>query len=117
MNDKPNDEFQFMAIDHDFTACALRRRTAIFYSARCSGALALLTCFAIQHSALGAELPASAAGGVQRFNCFHELSPTDVQPDGWLKEYLHRQLDGLSGHYAVQGCLRVNLFRRCKIRR
>jgi len=41
--------------------------------------------------------------GVQRFDQFREISPADVQPDGWLKEFLHRQLDGLSGHSDVQG--------------
>ena len=45
----------------------------------------------------------TAAGGVQRFDRFRELSPTDVKPDGWLKEFLRRQLDGLSGHPGIQG--------------
>jgi len=103
MNDKPNGTFQSVTIRHNFTARALRRRTANFYSALCSGALALLAGLAIQHSAVGAEVPAPAAAGVQRFDHFRELSPADVRTDGWLKEFLQRQLDGLSGHYEVQG--------------
>ncbi|MEI7946881.1 MAG: hypothetical protein WCJ02_09300, partial [bacterium] len=55
MNDKPK------TISRDFTDRAVRRRNASFYSAFCSGALALLAGLTISHSALGAEVPAPVA--------------------------------------------------------
>ncbi len=41
--------------------------------------------------------------GIGRHDRFREISPSDIAPDGWLREFLVRQQDGLTGNYEVQG--------------
>jgi hypothetical protein len=43
------------------------------------------------------------APAVERHDHFQEISPADITPDGWLREFLVRQQEGLTGHYIVQG--------------
>ena len=46
---------------------------------------------------------AQAAEPVKYFGVFTEASPSDIQPQGWLAEILHRQVEGLGKHHAVSG--------------
>src|SRR3954465_7308633 len=42
-------------------------------------------------------------GEVKYFGAFTEASPTAVAPQGWLKEMLRRQVEGLAKNHAVSG--------------
>jgi hypothetical protein len=46
---------------------------------------------------------ANGAETSEYFGIFSEAPPTDVKPQGWLKEMLQRQVDGLAKHHAVSG--------------
>ena len=37
------------------------------------------------------------------FNTFNKLKITDIHPEGWIKEFLVRQKEGLTGHIEVAG--------------
>ena len=44
-----------------------------------------------------------ASAEVKYYGQFTEASPTDIQPQGWVKEMLHRQVEGLGKNHAVSG--------------
>ncbi len=51
-----------------------------------------------------AEVPTEAVHlkeGVDRFDHFQELPINQITPQGWLREFLHRQVTGLTGHHEV----------------
>ena len=50
-----------------------------------------------------AGTPLRAEEAVQYFGAFREVSPAAIEPQGWLKEMLHRQAEGLARHHAVSG--------------
>jgi hypothetical protein len=43
-----------------------------------------------------------AEQAVQYFGAFSEISPAAIEPQGWLKEMLHRQAEGLARHHRSQ---------------
>jgi len=45
----------------------------------------------------------AAHAEVKYYGAFVEASPTSIQPQGWMKELLHRQVEGLAKHHAVSG--------------
>ena len=44
-----------------------------------------------------------APAEVKYYGVFTEASPASIQPQGWLAEMLHRQVEGLAKHHAVCG--------------
>lgn len=42
-------------------------------------------------------------GEYPEFNTFNKLKITDIHPEGWIKEFLVRQKEGLTGHIEVAG--------------
>lgn len=44
-----------------------------------------------------------ATASIQRYDRLREISPTQIKPEGWLKEYLVRQQNGLTSHPEEQG--------------
>jgi hypothetical protein len=45
----------------------------------------------------------SALADVKYYGAFTEAAPTSISPQGWMKEILHRQVEGLGKHHAVSG--------------
>jgi hypothetical protein len=43
------------------------------------------------------------AGDVPYFGAFKEAALAEIRPEGWLREYLRRQADGLTGHLEAAG--------------
>ncbi|HEY3761488.1 MAG TPA: beta-L-arabinofuranosidase domain-containing protein [Verrucomicrobiae bacterium] len=62
-----------------------------------------LTFFLAALVLLRATPSETVAPAVKRHDHFREISPSDITPDGWLREFLVRQQEGLTGHYTVQG--------------
>ena len=67
------------------------------------GFFAVLTFFLAAFALLPGEPLENGTVAVERHDCFREISPTDIKADGWLREFLVRQQEGLTGHYWVQG--------------
>lgn len=49
------------------------------------------------------SVPQRMVPAIRRYDRFREISPSDIKPDGWLREFLLRQQSGLTGHSAAQG--------------
>jgi uncharacterized protein len=47
--------------------------------------------------------PQSTANQPRYYGAFQEAKPSDIAPQGWLKEILDRQVAGLASHHAISG--------------
>src|SRR5215218_1106119 len=65
-----------------------------------SRCFALLVVITFNTTRVAADAPATS---VTYYGVFTEAPPTSIQPQGWLKELLHRQAEGLAKHHAVSG--------------
>src|SRR5262249_2057649 len=48
-------------------------------------------------------LASQASAEVKYYGVFTEAPPTTIAPQGWEKEMLHRQVEGLAKHHAISG--------------
>jgi hypothetical protein len=48
-------------------------------------------------------LASAAPAEVKYYGQFTEAAPTEIQPQGWVKEMLHRQVEGLAKNHAASG--------------
>jgi hypothetical protein len=57
----------------------------------------------VRSASAGGDGPAAPAVAVRYYGAFAEVPPRDIAPQGWLREMLQRQVDGLASHHAVSG--------------
>jgi len=48
-------------------------------------------------------MKAAKNSAIPLYSRFREILPSNIKPQGWLREFLERQRDGMSGHFAELG--------------